>query len=314
MANKIRNSGFRDWSPKQLPKLKGKIYLVTGGNSGIGYEAARFLGEAGGDVILACRSVEKGEKAQKKLRKKCKGEVHLVALDLADLASIRSAAEEVRGLTNKLDALINNAGIMQTPELRTNDGFELQLGTNHLGHFVLTSRLIGLVEGAAGRVVQVSSIAHRFGDIHLDDLMLEKSGYSPMKAYGQSKLANLMFAFELDRRLNSAGAKSIALACHPGYAATELQNTGPEGLSNFIYKLTNPIMAQSAAKGAVPTVLAAAGEEAQRGAYYGPQGLGEARGRVGDAKVADAALNEQVAAALWSASEALVGEKFDMPA
>ena len=201
---------------------------------------------------------------------------------------------------------------MQTPKRKTKDGFELQFGTNHLGHFLWTSLLIDLVDATAGRVVVVSSIAHKFGEIDLDDLMWE-TGYTPSKAYFRSKLANIMFAFELDRRLQANGCKSVCIACHPGYANTNLQSTGPKGLLSMIYKLTNPLFAQSSAAGAIPTALAAAGKEAQRGAYYGPKKMGEARGPVGDAIVAEQALDQEMARKLWSASEDLIGEAFKMP-
>ncbi len=313
MSKSSKSSRVRNWTPKQLPDLSGRRYVITGGNSGIGYEAARILGEAGADVTLACRSPEKAEKARQQLEPIVKGKVDVVELDLTDLSSIRAAAETIRGQMDSLDALINNAGIMQTPERKTKDGFELQFGTNHLGHFLLTSLLMDLVESAEGRVVQIASIAHKFGRIHLDNLMLE-GAYEPSKAYGQSKLANMLFAFELDRRLEATGANSIALAAHPGYSATELQSTGPEGLLNFIYKFTNALMAQPAAKGAIPTVLAAAGTEAQRRGYYGPTGFGEAVGPVGNAQISRAAKDENVAKALWEKSEDLLGEKFRLPA
>lgn len=313
MARHIMDSGFTNWMPARLPDLSGKVYVVTGGNSGIGLEAARILGRAGGDLVLACRSLEKAEHARAELAKEAKGAVDLVQLDLSDMASVRLAADELRARHSRIDGLINNAGIMQTPELKTKDGFELQFGTNHLGHFLWTSLLIDLVEAAAGRVVVLSSIAHKFGRIDLDDLMNAKS-YTPTKSYSQSKLANLMFALELDRRLQEAGCRAIAIACHPGYTATNLQSTGPKGPMSLLYKVLNPLLAQGVEAGAIPTVLAAAGVEAKRGAYYGPQKMREARGPVGDALVTDRALDKTVWAKLWEASEALIGEKFAIPA
>lgn len=310
MPKKIKRSGLRGWTPKKLPTLTGKTYLITGGNSGIGFEAAKYLGEAGGDVIIAARNREKGERAVKALRKSVSGSVELVDLDLSDLSSIRAANEQVRGLTGKLDALINNAGIMQTPELQTADGFELQLGTNHLGHFLLSGLLFDLVRAAEGRIVTVSSIAHKFGRMYLDDLMMTKN-YSPMFAYGQSKLANMLFALELDRRLAAAGSSVTSYACHPGYSDTSLQSTGPKGMWNAAYKVMNPMLAQPASKGAIPTVLCAAGEEALPGGYYGPTGIGEARGPVGDGLVSDKALREDHAKDLWQQSEELVGFSWD---
>jgi len=303
---KIANSGISDWKPDRLPDLAGKSYLITGGNSGIGFDAAQMLSEAGGDIVIACRNPAKAEAAVAKLDKTAKGKVETVALDLSDLSSVRKASDEIHARYDKLDALINNAGIMQTPETRTVDGFELQLATNHLGHFLLAGLLFDLIEKAEGRIAVVSSIAHKFGTIYRDDLMLEKS-YSPTNAYGQSKLANIMFAFELDRRLKAKGSSVKAIACHPGYSNTALQDTGPSGLLNFAYKFLNPLMAQPSEKGAIPTVLAAAGTEAVAGAYYGPTGFGDTRGPVGDSFVARRALDEDMAKWLWEESEKLVG-------
>jgi NAD(P)-dependent dehydrogenase (short-subunit alcohol dehydrogenase family) len=305
----LMDSGFSNWTATQLPDLKGKLYVITGGNSGIGFEAAKHLGKAGADVVLACRSVAKAEDAAKELRTHVRGQVDVIHLDLSDLSSVRKAAAEIHEKYTKIDALINNAGIMQTPELKTTDGFEMQLGTNHLGHFLFTGLLIDLVEAASGRVVTLSSIAHLSGEIRFDDLMGEKK-YAPMDAYAQSKGANLMFALELDRRLLASGRKAISIGCHPGYTNTNLQSTGPTGIFNFIYKLTNPLIAQSGPDGALPSVLAAAGTEAKRGGYYGPTKMGGLRGPVGDAKVASYILNEDTAKRLWDESEALVGHQW----
>jgi NAD(P)-dependent dehydrogenase (short-subunit alcohol dehydrogenase family) len=307
MANKtLMDSGFTNWTADQLPDLTGKVYVITGGNSGIGFEAAKHLGKVGADVVLACRSLAKAEEAAMELRTHVRGKVGVVQLDLSDLPSVRKAAEDIRAKHSKIDALVNNAGIMQTPKLETSDGFELQFGTNHLGHFLWSGLLIDLVEAAAGRVVTLSSIAHLSGEIRFDDLM-GKVKYSPMAAYSQSKGANLLFALELDRRLLASGRKAISIACHPGYTNTNLQSTGPTGFFNFLYKFTNPLIAQSPPDGALPTVLAAAGSAAKRGGYYGPQKMGGLRGPVGDAKVASYILDEAVAKKLWDESENLVG-------
>ena len=312
MAKPITDSGFKNWKPDRLPDLTGKTYVITGGNSGIGLDAAKMLGDKGANLVLACRSPEKADAAKRELESRIKGSVEVVQLDLSDLASVRAGAEEVRKNHEKIDGLINNAGIMQTPQLKTKDGFELQFGTNHLGHFLWTSLLIDLVEAAEGRVVLVSSIAHKFGSMDLDDLNWSK-GYTPSKAYFRSKLANVLFAFELDRRLKEQGCKAVCIACHPGYANTNLQSTGPTGALNFFYKFLNPLMAQPSEAGAIPTVLAAAGKEAKRGAYYGPKKMGEARGPVGDAIVADRALDQNLWRGLWEASEKMIGEPFKMP-
>lgn len=313
MPKHVAQSGFTDWKPSQLPDLSGKRFVVTGGNSGIGYEAARMLGEAGADLTLACRSMDKAEAARAKLAARARGAVDLVQLDLSVMASVRAAAETVRGRLDRIDGLVNNAGIMQTPQTVTADGFDLQMASNHLGHFLWTALLIDRVEAAAGRVAVVSSIAHKFGTLDFDDLMTTRS-YTPSRAYFRSKLANLIFAFELDRRLDEAGCKAVAIACHPGYSNTNLQSTGPRGFLSALYKLLNPLMAQSQEAGAIPTVLAAAGTEARRGAYYGPQRMQEARGPVGDALVADHALNRDDWKRLWEMSEELVGQTFAMPA
>jgi NAD(P)-dependent dehydrogenase (short-subunit alcohol dehydrogenase family) len=298
--NRIRN-----WTPDRLPSLDGKIYLITGGNSGIGLEAARMLAEAGGDIIIACRNEQKAAEAAADIDACGSGAVHTVALDLSSLASVRVASDEIHQRWDRLDALINNAGIMQPPQTYTEDGFELQFGTNHLGHFLLAGLLYDLVEKAEGRIVVVSSIAHRLGRINFDDLMGKKK-FNTSLAYGQSKLANLMFALELDRRLKAAGSPVNAIACHPGYSATALQSTGPEGAFNLLYKVLNPLVAQPAYNGAIPTVLAAAGEEAVAGRYYGPQRFGEARGPVGDARIKRHARDQKVAKRLWEESERLV--------
>ena len=305
MPKTIINSGFRNWTADRLPDLSGKTYLITGGNSGIGFEAAKYLGKAGGDVIIAARNPDKGRRAVDALSKDVSSSVQLLELDLSDLSSVRAAAEAARAMTPKLDALINNAGIMQTPQSQTADGFELQLGTNHLGHFLFDGLVFDLVRVAEGRIVTVSSIAHKYGRMSLDDLMLTKT-YSPSIAYFQSKLANMLYAFELHRRLKAVDSPVTSYACHPGYSNTALQSTGPGALWSLFYKFANPLMAQPAKKGALPTVLCAAGSEAVPGGYYGPKGMGEARGPVGDAQVAERALNEADAKELWRQSEALV--------
>ena len=297
------------WTPEQLGDLSGRRYLITGGNSGIGLEAAKILAEKGADIVIACRNPAKAEEAVADIDAVGAGAVDSVPLDLSSMASVRKAAKEVNKRYDSLDGLINNAGIMQTPETRTEDGFELQLGTNHLGHFLLAGLLYELVEKAGGRIVVVSSVAHKLGKINLDDLMQEGS-YNASTAYGQSKLANLMFALELDRRLQEAGSTVRAVACHPGYSDTRLQSTGPTGALASIYTVLNRVWAQSAYDGAIPTVLAAADDDARSGAYYGPGSLMESLGPVGEASISRRARNKKVAAALWQRSEELVGHNW----
>lgn len=306
---RISHSGFRDWDPFQLPDLTGKRYVITGGNSGIGFDAAEMLVAAGATVTLACRNLAKGEAAKQRLERGAPGRVDVVELDLASLASVRAAASQLRARVDAIDGLINNAGIMQTPKGTTEDGFDLQMASNHLGHFLWTGLLLDLVEKAHGRIAVVSSLVHKFGPLRFDDLMSEQS-YDPSTAYGQSKLANLMFAFELDRRLEAAGSPAICIACHPGYSSTNLQSTGPVGVFNALYKVMNPVMAQPSRQGAIPTVLAAAGLEAKRGAYYGPQSLAETRGRVSDATVASYARDRAASNRLWTLSEDWVGHRY----
>lgn len=265
-----------------------------------------MLAAKNADIIIASRNSTKAERAVSQLRGLGAGKIESVTLDLSSLDSVRKAAEEIHRRYDGLDGIVNNAGVMQTPEQRTADGFELQLATNHLGHFLLSGLLFDLVKIRTGRIVAVSSIVHKRGRIHFDDLMLTDN-YGPTRAYAQSKLANLMFAIELDRRLKAAESSVTAIACHPGYAATNLQSTGPTGVMRALYRVLNRLFAQSAKSGAVPLVLAAAGTEAKAGAYYGPTGPADARGPVGDAVVIDAVLDQGAAARLWSESERLVG-------
>lgn len=304
-----------NWTPATLPDLTGKTFAITGGNSGIGLEAAKILAAKGGRVIITARSEAKARGALQTIRGAAPGaDVDFVLLDLADVDSIRAAATALRDKCDRLDAVINNAGVMQTPEIRTPEGFELQLATNHIGHFRLNALLYPLLEKSGGRIVPVTSIAHRFGKIAFDDLMFE-NGYDPMVAYGQSKLANILYAFELKRRLGERGSAVVSIPCHPGYAATNLQSAGVgmDGGSSMwrrLYKFTNAVMAQSAERGAYPLVLAAAAPEAEAGAYYGPTRFGDTRGPVGKSTVADGAKDEDVARRLWETTEELVGPFF----
>ncbi len=297
-----------DWKVDRLDDLSGKRYLITGGNSGIGFEAAAHLRRAQADVFIAARSATKGADAVAQLQDiPGNGVVQLIELDLASVESIHQANDSIRNHTDGLDGVINNAGIMQTPQQQTADGFELQFGTNHLGHFLLNYLTFDLVAARSGRIVPVSSIAHRSAPgINFDDPMFTND-YSPMTAYSQSKLANLMYGLELARRLEAAGSTVIAASCHPGYSATNLQSTGPTGLFKMIYKVSNKLMAQSSSAGAVPEVLAVAGNEAKNGAYYGPTSFGDSRGPVGESRVSDAARDQEAAARLWALSENLLG-------
>ncbi len=306
--NKIIDSGFNDWDPSQLSDLKGKTYLITGGNSGIGYEAAKILAKANANIIVGGRNQDKVKQAITEINKQGSGKIDSVLIDLSNLSSVRNASKDIHKRYTEIDGLVNCAGVMQTPQIETIDGFELQMATNHLGHFLFSGLLLDLIEQASGRIVSVSSIVHWDGQIHFDDLMLkEPKAYSPMKSYQQSKLATLMFGLELDRKLKTRGSSASSIICHPGFSSTQLLNNGPKGISKFIGKFFMTLMAQPAYNGAIPLALSAAGQEAISGAYYGPQSMGEIKGKVSDASVAEQALDEKSAERLWKESEKLVG-------
>ncbi|MEO0462287.1 MAG: oxidoreductase [Pseudomonadota bacterium] len=298
-----------NWTPEELPDLAGKRFIITGGNSGIGFEAARLLAARGADVVIAARDAAKGQSALAKIADIGSGTCETLHMNLADMASIRAAAEEAKARFSNVTVLINNAGVMQTPKAKTADGFELQLGTNHLGHFLWTALMIGALDSTEGRVVTVSSIMHKLGRIDIGNLMLER-GYNPNRAYNQSKLANLIFALELHRRLEAAGSAIRSVACHPGYSDTPLQSKVHNPLLKLSYSFSNTLFAQPARLGAWPTALAAADPRAASGGYYGPTGLFDARGPVGESQIERRARDEATATHLWEASEELVSESF----
>ena len=307
----LQTSDINGWTPEELSDLSGKLFIITGGNSGIGFEAAKLLAERNADVVIAARDELKGKKALAKLVNLGEGTCNLLSIDLADMSSIRKAAKEASDRYGAVYGLINNAGVMQTPKQQTKDGFEMQLGTNHLGHFLWTALMMGQVDGRGGRVVTVASIMHKFGRIDFDNLMLER-GYNPNTSYNRSKLANLMFALELHRRLEAAGSRIKSIACHPGYSDTPLQSKVNNPALRLVYKVSNTVFAQPASRGAWPTVLAAADDRAVSGGYYGPTGFFDARGPVGDSEVEARALDAHVAKRLWEVSEELVGEELSI--
>ncbi len=303
----MATSGIADWTPDELPDLAGKLFIITGGNSGIGFEAAKILAKRNADVVIAVRSEDKGLKALDSLARIGEGRREMLHLDLADLATVRKAAAEAKDRFGAVWGLVNNAGVMQTPKQKTADGFEMQLGTNHLGHFAWTARMMDAVDGRGGRVVTVASIMHKFGHIDFDNLMMER-GYNPNTAYNRSKLANLLFAMELHRRLEAAGSRISSAACHPGYSDTPLQSKVGNPLFKAVYKVSNAVFAQPQERGAWPTALAAADSRVVSGGYYGPTGFLDARGPVGDSDVEKRALDPHVAKRLWEVSEELTGE------
>jgi NAD(P)-dependent dehydrogenase (short-subunit alcohol dehydrogenase family) len=292
-----------------IPDQDGRIAVITGANSGIGLEAARELARAGAHVVLACRDTGKGEAAAQAIRATVAGaELDVEALDLASLDSVRAFAE--RYSHQRLDLLINNAGVMAAPYARTADGFELQLGTNHLGHFALTGLLLDrLLATPQARVVTVSSTAHKFGSVRFDDLQSERS-YRRWAAYGQSKLANLLFALELDRRLRATGADMLSVAAHPGYAATNLQFAAtPSRIERIGSVVLNRVYAQGADRGALATLYAAVAD-IPGGSFVGPDGFQEMRGQPKIVVPTRAARDPENARRLWEVSEQLTGVHF----
>jgi len=296
------------WSESDIPRIDGRLAIVTGANSGLGFETARVLASRGAEVVLACRNEERGRTAQGRIPG-----ASLRLLDLADLASVQRFADETLAEGRPLDLLVNNAGVMALPFGRTKDGFETQLGVNHLGHYALTGRLLPLLlEAPRGRVVTVSSLVHVPGRMRWDDLSFQRGGYHPWVAYAQSKLANLLFTFELERRLREAGTNAIALAAHPGYAATNLQLGATERSFEGVWRLFNSRVAQSAADGALPTLYAATAPEAEGGALYGPGGPFEMRGSPKRVSGRGRANSRTDAERLWEASERLTGVRFPL--
>lgn len=307
------------WTVTATPALDGRTAVVTGANSGLGFRTALQLGRHGANVVLACRDEVRGEDARRRISQQApQGRYELAELDLADLSSVRRFASEILAVHSTLDILVNNAGVMAIPYAMTADGFEAQIGTNHLGHYALTGLLLpALLARAGSRVVTVSSLAHRTGRIDFADLNSERT-YRKWPAYGQSKLANLLFAAELQRRVVAAGRDLLSVAAHPGYSATNLQQRGPalEGsrLRQLGMRLLNGVVAQSDASGALPLLYAATAPDVQGGGYYGPGGPFELRGRPVPVGRSAAARDPDVAARLWSASEALTSVRYDFTA
>jgi len=301
-----------NWTIENIPDLSGKIIIITGANSGIGFESAREFVRKGAEVIVASRNPEKAEQAIVKIREELPAaNLKFIELDLANLASIRKFTEEFKLGYSRLDILLNNAGIMLVPFGKTVDGFERTVGTNYLGHFALTGQLLDRLSATPGaRVVSVASNAHYAGEMDFNDLLFDNGGYAPMKAYGRSKLANLLFTYELQRRFQSTGNEVIALAAHPGISATELAN---HLFFNLISWLIQPVMKlifQSSAMGALPSLRAAVDPEAQGGQYYGPDGQGEKSGYPIVVDSNSASKNEEDASRLWDISEKLTGIKY----
>ena len=300
------------WKAGDVPDQTGRRFVVTGANSGIGLEATKVLEREGAEVVMACRSAERGEKAAEEIRRRDgDGEVRVEELDLASLDSVRGFAER---FDDGIDVLVNNAGLMAIPRSETEDGFEKQFGVNHLGHFALTGLVLDRIADD-GRVVTVSSGMHERGKIDFEDLHGEGS-YDKWDAYAQSKLANLLFAYELDRRLRAAGSDVKSIGVHPGYADTNLQKRGPEMAGSKLRKVmmvtANKIFAQSAEAGALPTLYAATSPDAESGEYYGPGGLMNMRGTPERQNSSKASYDEEAARRLWGVSEELTGVEYGL--
>ena len=314
-------TGADTWSAADIGDLTGRVALVTGANSGIGYETARALAEHGAHVIMACRDDEKARRARDKLESELeRSSLELLHLNLADLVSVRRAADEVLAEHARLDLLVNNAGVMGTPYRQTADGFELQMATNHLGHFALTGLLLDrIVTTARSRIVTVSSHLHRMGQLRLDDVA-GTAFRSTWVAYGTSKLANLLFVAELSRRLQAAGLPTLALAAHPGWTRSNLAGSGA-ALGNSrvrrkLGRLAGSVLGQSAAGGALPVLCAATSSSVSQGEYVGPAHLFGLYGPPKLARPSRHARDPQSAAALWEASEELTAVRYsvDTPA
>ncbi|WP_420155378.1 oxidoreductase [Siphonobacter sp.] len=299
---------MKKWTTDNIPDLSGKTILVTGANSGLGFETSLVLAEKGASIIMACRNQQKAEEAKKRVIGIVPAaRITLVRLDLADLDSVRTCAEAVIKMNPRLDVLINNAGVMATPYSQTKQGFELQFGSNYLGHFALTGLLLPLLlVTPSSRIVSLSSSAANYAKFDFDDIMTERKKYKPYQAYGQAKLANLVFALELARKLEASRSETIAVAVHPGVSPTNLQRT-----SGFLTeKIITPLISQSADKAALPSLLAATDSAVANGSYWGPSGFMELKGLPGPAVIPKQAKDLIAARRLWELGERLTGVKY----
>lgn len=294
------------WTGEQIADQTGRVAIVTGANSGIGLETARELAKKGATVMLGCRDSDRGQAAVEAIEMdELSGSVQLMILDLASLKSVRAFVDDFIGKHSRLDILVNNAGVMMPPYSKTEDGFELQFGVNHLGHFALTGLLLPRLKKTAGsRVVNVSSAAHNWGKMEFSDLHFEERPYRKMASYGQSKLANLLFTFEFQRQLESAGVDTISVAAHPGWTGTNLQR------NTLLFRVLNPIFSMKPWQGALPTLFAATAEQVTGGDYFGPWGFQEMRGYPKRVDSSDASKNADDARKLWEVSQKLTGVTF----
>jgi len=306
-----------NWTADDMPDLAGTRALVTGANSGLGFETSRALARKGAHVIMACRNIEKARAAEERIRAEVPDAcLDVMKLDLASQSLIHQFTEAFIRAYGELNILFNNAGVMAIPRRETTDGFEMQFGVNHLGHFALTGLLMPALLAAPGaRIVTTSSLAHLTGTMHFDDINLERH-YARYEAYGQSKLANLLFAFELQRRLTAAGLDALSLAAHPGYSDTDLQSNSAHASGSIVerigYAIGNSLFAQSAARGALPQLYAGTAPDVTSGAYYGPRYF--LFGPPVKVRASRRANDREAAARLWALSEEMTGVEYALPA
>lgn len=302
-----------NWTTEFVPDLTGKTIIVTGGNSGLGFESVKVFTEKGSHVVLACRSVDKGEKAKAEILNKFpEGKIEVAELDLADLESVRKFSENFQQKYSRLDVLLNNAGIMTTPYFKTKDGFEGQMGTNHLGHFALTGLLLPVLKNTPiSRVVNVSSMAHKQGKMDFNNLLFDNGkGYSPMKSYGRSKLGNLLFTYELQRFFEANKIDTISVAAHPGVSQTELFRYLDK---KWYFRLVRPlfnVLFQDGKMGALPQIRASVDPHVEGGEFYGPNGFMELKGYPVKVQSNSRSHITEDARKLWEVSERLIGVKF----
>lgn len=304
------------WTKQDMPDLTGKVAVVTGANSGLGFESSRAFAEKGATVVMAVRSISKGEQAREEiLAEYPQASLDVIKLDMGSLESIRDFVDAFKSKYNRLDILLNNAGVMAIPRQQTVDGFEMQFGVNHLGHFALTGQLIDVIVGTPNaRIHNVTSGAHYSGAINFDDLMGEQD-YSRWSAYGQSKLANVFFTFELQKRLTAAGYDTIANTSHPGFVLTNLQNNSVEQsgtrLEAFLYRVVAPLLAHDINMGVLPQLYGATAEDARGGAFYGPR-IFNLRGYPTEKKANQEAYDAEALQRFWEISEELTGITYDI--
>ncbi|AVX03194.1 putative oxidoreductase [Maritalea myrionectae] len=317
MSTQLLPFGKKGWNYGRVPDLSGRHYAITGGNTGIGFETAKMLLQNNAQVTIFCRSEERTRQAVRELAdfRSVNAKIEYELMDLANLETVRMAADRFVGFHEKLDGLINNTSIVMVPErVETPQGFELQMGANHFGHFLFSSLLFDLIQKGNGRVVTVSSVAHRWGaeKIDFDDLHFEKN-YTPMAAFGQSKLANIMFMLELNRRLLAQERPVNGFLCHPGYAATNAQRVGSGFFTRIGLEVMNVMFAHSPFHGAKSQVLALTDPDAKPGLFYGPTKMRGLSGPVGVTPISHAAVDHEAASRLWDVSEELTGAEWNLP-